>query len=100
MTELRHALSRLARTPVFALAASLTLSLAIGATATVFALLNGVVLNPLPYPDSNRLIDLDHGSGVLRLPSGIGMTSGMYFQFARANTLGTLYTGRFSPPSS
>jgi len=87
MTDLRHALRRLVRTPVFALAASLTLSLAIGANATVFALLRGVVLNPLPYPDSDRLIELDHASSVLRLPSGIGMTSGLYYQFSRASTL-------------
>jgi len=87
MNELRHALRRLTRTPVFALAASLTLSLALGANATVFALLRGVVLNPLPYPDSDRLIELDHASTVLRLPSGIGMTSGLYYQFSRASTL-------------
>jgi len=87
MTDLRHALRRLARTPVFALAASLTLCLALGANATVFALLRGVVLNPLPYPHSDRLIELDHGSTVLRLPAGIGMTSGLYYQFSRAGTL-------------
>ena len=75
MSDLRHAFRRLARTPIFALAVSLTLSLAIGANATVFALLRGVVLNPLPYPNSNRLIELDHSSTVLRLSSGIGMTS-------------------------
>jgi putative ABC transport system permease protein len=90
MTELRHALRRLVRTPVFALAAALTLSLAIGANTTVFALLNGVVLNPLPFPDSNRLIALEHGSGVIRIASGIGLTSGMYYQFTKAGTLEAL----------
>src|SRR5262245_10985721 len=87
MSELRHAFRRLARTPVFALAAALTLALAISANASVFALLRGVVLNPLPYPDSNRLIELEHGSTVLRLSSGIGMTSGLYYQYGRASTL-------------
>jgi predicted permease len=87
MTELRHALRRLARTPVFALAATLTLSLAIGANSTVFALLNGVVISPLPFPDANRLIELEHGSDVIRIASGIGLTSGMYYQFARAGPL-------------
>src|SRR5262245_46102215 len=87
MSELRHAFRRLARTPVFALAASLTLSLALGANATVFALLKGVVLDPLPYPDSSRLIELEHGSALLRLATGIDMTSGLYYQYGRAGTL-------------
>src|SRR3954468_15585197 len=90
MTEFRHALRRLVHTPVFALAAALTLSLTIGANATVFALLNGVVLNPLPFPDSNRLIALEHGSSVIRVASGIGLTSGIYYQFAKAGTLDSL----------
>jgi predicted permease len=87
ITEFRHALYRLGRTPLFALAASLTLSLAIGANATVFALVDRVVLNPLPYPQSDRLLDLDHGSRVLNLSGGIGLTSGLYFQYTRARTL-------------
>jgi putative ABC transport system permease protein len=85
--ELRQALNRLARTPTFAIAATLTLALAVGANATIFALLHRVVLNPLPYPDSDRLLEVDHASTVLNVPNGIGMTSGLFYQYSRARTI-------------
>ena len=53
--EIRQAARRLVRT-AFTLAAALTLALAIGANASIFAVVQRVVLNPLPYPDSDRLI--------------------------------------------
>ncbi|HTM02005.1 MAG TPA: ABC transporter permease [Vicinamibacterales bacterium] len=86
-SEFRQALRRLGRAPIFATAAVLTLTLALGANATIFAIVHRVVLNPLPYPDSDRLLSLDHGSAVLHLSSGIGMTSGLYYQYQRARTL-------------
>ena len=55
---------RLVRSPTFTLATVLTLALAIGANASIFAVVQRVVLNPLPYPDSDRLIVLDHAAGV------------------------------------
>ena len=53
--EIRHATRRLIRSPAFTLAAVLTLALAIGANAAIFTVVYRVVLNPLPYPDSDRL---------------------------------------------
>src|SRR5260370_5866194 len=79
---------RLLRSPAFTLASVLTLALAIGANASIFAVVQRVVRNPLPYPDSDRLIDVDHGAQRLNLPSGMGMTRGLYFQYLnRAHTL-------------
>ena len=70
------------------LPAVLTLALAIGANASIFAVVHHVVLNPLPYPDSDRVIVLDHGALGLNMPSGVGMTEGLYFQYLdRARTL-------------
>src|SRR5438876_4445940 len=86
--DIRTAARRLVRSPVFTLAAVLTLALAIGANASIFAVVQRVVLNPLPYPDSDRLIELDHGAQRLNLPSGLGMTRGFYYQYSeRARTL-------------
>ena len=86
--ELRHATRRLVRSPAFTLASVLTLALAIGANASIFAVVQRVVLNPLPYPESDRLIELDHGALGLNLPSGIGMTLGLYYHYSdRARTL-------------
>ena len=59
----------------------LTLALAIGANASIFAVVHRVVLNPLPYPGSGQLIELDHGSIGLKMPAGLGLTSGMYFYY-------------------
>ena len=86
--EIRQAARRLVRSPVFTLAAVLTLALAIGANASIFAVVQRVVLNPLPYPDSDRLIELEHGMQRLNVPSGIGMTLGLYYQYSdRSRTL-------------
>jgi predicted permease len=86
--EIRHAARRLRRSPAFTVAAVLTLALAIGANASIFAVVQRVVLNPLPYPDSDRLIELDHGALVLNLPANMGITLGLYYYYSdRARTL-------------
>src|SRR3954468_23704336 len=85
-TELRQAGRRLSGAPIFTLAAALTLMLALGANATIFAVVHRVVLNPLPYPDSDRLASLHPPSTVVNLPSGSGMTSGLFYQYARARS--------------
>jgi putative ABC transport system permease protein len=86
--ELRYAARRLLRSPAFTLAAVVTLALAIGANASIFAVVQRVVLNPLPYPDSDRLIELDHGSHGLNMPANLGLTAGLYFHYAeRAQSL-------------
>jgi len=50
------ALRGLRRRPVFALVAVLTLALGMGATASVFALVDGALLRPLPFPDEEELV--------------------------------------------
>jgi len=57
-TSLRHALRSLERTPVFTIATILTLVLGIGSVATMFALVYGVLLAPLPYGRPDRLVSV------------------------------------------
>jgi putative ABC transport system permease protein len=53
---LRYTVRSLLRTPSFAIAALICLALGIGATSAIFSIVNAVVLRPLPYPDSGRLV--------------------------------------------
>ncbi len=54
--DLRYALRALRRSPGFALVAILTLAIGIGATAAIFSAIDGILLRPPPYPDSDRLV--------------------------------------------
>ena len=54
--DVRYAIRSLARTPAFTAAALLTLALGIGATTAVFSVINAVFLQPLPYPEPDRIV--------------------------------------------
>src|SRR5689334_13554447 len=59
-SELRFAARRLRRVPGFATAVVLVLALGVGATTAVFSLVNGILLEPLPFPQPDRLVRLMH----------------------------------------
>ena len=81
-TETVFAARRLARAPAFTMTAVITLALAIAANVSIFAVIDRVILNPLPYPESGQLVELDHGAERLNVPNGFGLATGLYFHYA------------------
>jgi predicted permease len=62
MIQLRQTVRRLLKAPGFTLTTVLTLAIGIGATTAIFSVINGILIKPLPFPESERLIALVHES--------------------------------------
>jgi putative ABC transport system permease protein len=67
--DVRHALRDYARHPGFALACVATLALGIGATTTIFGIVDAVLLRPLPYEGADRLVQIGMRFGEIQVSS-------------------------------
>lgn len=70
LSDLRHAIRAILRSPVFAISTILTLALGVGANTGAFSALNSLLLKPLPYPHPERLVAL-YETTVDRKPRGV-----------------------------
>ena len=78
--DLRDSIRALRRTPAFTATAIVILALAIGANASIFALLNALTLRPLPYPHAEQLVSI---STVFRSGSEAPLSFPMFVEFGR-----------------
>ncbi len=82
--DLRFALRSFRRAPGFTFVAVLTLALGIGATTTMFSVLDGVVLRPLPYDNPDELVMI--GSSSQRFPGLAPVAPGDFNVWREQNT--------------
>src|SRR5262245_19234721 len=86
MKPLKHIFRRLALTPMFTTVALVTLALGIGANTAIFSVLNGVLIKPLPYPQSDALVGVWHvAPGIASLKLKLNCSPTMYFTYREQN---------------
>jgi predicted permease len=84
--DIRYSVRTLARSTSFTVVACVTLALGIGGTTAVFSVVNGVILERLPYPEPDRVVYLEW----VRAPSGRGsarQSAWKYDYFRRHSTV-------------
>jgi predicted permease len=78
LRDLRHTSRSLLKRPAFAATIVLTLGLGLGSTVAIFSVVNGVLLEPLPYPDADRLVSVSHAAPGIDVDN-LGSGAFLYF---------------------
>ncbi|MBI2687569.1 MAG: ABC transporter permease [Acidobacteria bacterium] len=77
---MRYAARRLSARPSFTAVCVLTLGLGIGASGAIFSVINAVLLKPLPYPISERLVALTHTAPGIKIER-LSLATSLYFTY-------------------
>jgi len=78
INQLRQALRRLGRAPMFTAITLLTLAIGVGANTVIFSVIEGVLLKPLPYPHADQLIGVWHTAPGINIKD-LNMAPSIYF---------------------
>ena len=82
--DVRFALRRLARERAFSIPTIATIALGIGVATAVFAMVNAILLRPLPYAESDRLVELRHVARPGELDVA-GLSPGTFLHYRTGN---------------
>src|ERR1041385_9154779 len=87
LLSLTHAIRVLRRNPGFTLSALAVLTLGIGANTAIFGVVNAVLLNPLPFPDSDSIVTVLHVPPPAAFPGikRFSVSPANYFEIGRAS---------------
>jgi hypothetical protein len=66
--QLKHVLRRLMRSPMFTIVTLITVGVGVRANTAIFSVINGILLKPLPYPGTERLVSVWQAAPGLNLP--------------------------------
>src|SRR5271165_5777442 len=87
--DIRYAVRMLIKNPGFSAIAILSLALGVGANTTIFTIVNGMLLHPLPVKDISRLVEVDTVDTKTRVTNAnvtkLGMSYPNYQDYARQN---------------
>lgn len=98
--DLKFAIRQMLKNPGFAITAILVMALGIGATSALFIVVRSVLLNPLPYPNSSRLVSLYESDAVSHSPTPWQPVAGGVFEEWQRATHNSAQMGLVSPSQS